>query len=161
MEFNREDQLAIRINKLNSFISQELNTLANETKDSSLNINTLMESNKLLQVQLEDLQRRHTKLQQDYSNSLDAMDTIKSTSSTPTSIVAFDPAIHTHKPMRPITNKLRLEILDAYQNVYKQHEDCKTLTDFFTWIQSNICHSASRSEIEGVIYNRFDERLYQ
>lgn len=161
MTFNTEDQLATRVIKLNEYISKELNAIANESNGSSVNITSLIESNKQLKSQLEELQRRHTKLQQDYTNSLEAMDLLRTTSTTTTTVIPFDPAIHTHKPMRPITKKIREDILDAYDLVYKEIDECKTLNDFYSWIQNNICASASRSEIEGVIYNRFDERLYQ
>ena len=161
MIFNTEDQLASRVIKLNEYISKELNAIANESNGSSVNITSLIESNKQLKNQLEELQRRHTKLQQDYTNSLDAMELLRTTSTTTTTVVPFDSAIHTHKPMRPITKQIRADILNAYDTVYKQIDECKTLNDFYNWIQNNICASASRSEIEGVIYNRFDERLYQ
>ena len=161
MPFNTEDQLASRVIKLNEYISKELNAIANESNGSSVNITSLIESNKQLKNQLEELQRRHTKLQQDYTNSLDAMELLRTPSVTTTTVVPFDSAIHTHKPMRPITKQIRADILNAYDTVYKQIDECKTLNDFYNWIQNNICASASRSEIEGVIYNRFDERLYQ
>ena len=161
MPFNTEDQLASRVIKLNEYISKELNAIANESNGSSINITSLIESNKQLKSQLEELQRRHTKLQQDYTNSLDAMELLRTTSTTTSTVVPFDSAIHTHKPMRPITKQIRADILNAYDTVYKQIDECKTLNDFYNWIQNNICASASRSEIEGVIYNRFDERLYQ
>ena len=161
MTFNTEDQLASRVIKLNEYISKELNAIANESNGSSVNITSLIESNKQLKNQLEELQRRHTKLQQDYTNSLDAMELLRTTSTTTTTVVPFDSAIHTHKPMRPITKQIRADILNAYDTVYKHIDECKTLNDFYNWIQNNICASASRSEIEGVIYNRFDERLYQ
>ena len=161
MPFNTEDQLASRVIKLNEYISKELNAIANESNGSSINITSLIESNKHLQNQLDELQRRHSKLQQDYTNSLDAMELLRSPSTTTTTVIPFDSAIHTHKPMRPITKQIRADILNAYDSVYKQIDECKTLNDFYNWIQNNICASASRSEIEGVIYNRFDERLYQ
>ena len=161
MPFNTEDQLATRVIKLNEYISKELSAIANESNGSSINITSLIESNKNLQSQLEEIQRRHTKLQQDYTNSLDAMELLRTPSTTTTTVVPFDSAIHTHKPMRPITKQIRADILNAYDSVYKQIDECKTLNDFYNWIQNNICASASRSEIEGVIYNRFDERLYQ
>ena len=161
MPFNTEDQLASRVIKLSEYISKELSAIANESNGSSVNITSLIESNKQLKNQLEELQRRHTKLQQDYTNSLDAMELLRTTSTTTTTVVPFDSAIHTHKPMRPITKQIRADILNAYDTVYKQIDECKTLNDFYNWIQNNICASASRSEIEGVIYNRFDERLYQ
>lgn len=161
MQFNTEDQLATRVIKLNEYISKELNAIANESNGSSVNITSLIESNKQLKSQLDELQRRHTKLQQDYTNSLDAMELLRTTSTTTTTVVPFDSAIHTHKPMRPITKQIRADILNAYDTVYKHIDECKTLNDFYNWIQNNICASASRSEIEGVIYNRFDERLYQ
>lgn len=161
MPFNTEDQLASRVIKLNEYISKELSAIANESNGSSINITSLIESNKHLQNQLDELQRRHAKLQQDYSNSIEAMDLLRNTCTTTTTVVPFDSAIHTHKPMRPITKQTRADILNAYESVYKQIDECKTLNDFYNWIQNNICASASRSEIEGVIYNRFDERLYQ
>ena len=161
MPFNTEDQLATRVIKLNEYISKELSAIANESNDSSVNITSLIESNKQLKSQLDELQRRHLKLQQDYTNSLEAMDLLRTTSTTTTTVIPFDSAIHTHKPMRPITKQIRADILNAYDSVYKQIDECKTLNDFYNWIQNNICASASRSEIEGVIYNRFDERLYQ
>ena len=161
MQFNTEDQLATRVIKLNEYISKELNAIANESNGSSVNITSLIESNKQLKSQLDELQRRHTKLQQEYTNSLDAMELLRTPSVTTTTVIPFDSAIHTHKPMRPITKQIRADILNAYDSVYKQIDECKTLNDFYNWIQNNICASASRSEIEGVIYNRFDERLYQ
>lgn len=161
MPFNTEDQLASRVIKLSEYISKELSAIANESNDSSVNITSLIESNKHLKSQLDELQRRHTKLQQDYTNSLDAMELLRTPSVSTTTVVPFDSAIHTHKPMRPITKQIRADILNAYDTVYKQIDECKTLNDFYNWIQNNICASASRSEIEGVIYNRFDERLYQ
>lgn len=161
MPFNTEDQLATRVIKLNEYISKELSAIANESNGSSVNITSLIESNKHLKSQLDELQRRHTKLQQDYTNSLDAMELLRTPSVSTTTVVPFDSAIHTHKPMRPITKQIRADILNAYDSVYKQIDECKTLNDFYNWIQNNICASASRSEIEGVIYNRFDERLYQ
>ena len=161
MPFNTEDQLASRVIKLSEYISKELSAIANESNGSSVNITSLIESNKHLKSQLDELQRRHTKLQQDYTNSLDAMELLRTPSVTTTTVVPFDSAIHTHKPMRPITKQIRADILNAYDSVYKQIDECKTLNDFYNWIQNNICASASRSEIEGVIYNRFDERLYQ
>ena len=162
MPFNTEDQLASRVIKLNEYISKELSAIANESNGSSVNITSLIESNKHLKSQLDELQRRHSKLQQDYTNSLDAMELLRTPSvTTTTTVIPFDSAIHTHKPMRPITKQIRADILNAYDSVYKQIDECKTLNDFYSWIQNNICASASRSEIEGVIYNRFDERLYQ
>lgn len=162
MPFNTEDQLASRVIKLNEYISKELSAIANESNGSSVNITSLIESNKHLKSQLDELQRRHSKLQQDYTNSLDAMELLRTPSvTTTTTVIPFDSAIHTHKPMRPITKQIRADILNAYDSVYKQIDECKTLNDFYNWIQNNICASASRSEIEGVIYNRFDERLYQ
>lgn len=161
MPFNTEDQLASRVIKLNEYISKELSAIANESNGSSVNITSLIESNKHLQNQLDELQRRHVKLQQDYSNSIEAMELLRTPSVTATTVIPFDSAIHTHKPMRPITKQIRADILNAYDSVYKQIDECKTLNDFYNWIQNNICASASRSEIEGVIYNRFDERLYQ
>ena len=161
MPFNTEDQLASRVIKLSEYISKELSAIANESNGSSVNITSLIESNKHLKSQLDELQRRHAKLQQDYSNSIEAMDLLRNTGTTTTTVVPFDSAIHTHKPMRPITKQIRADILNAYDSVYKQIDECKTLNDFYNWIQNNICASASRSEIEGVIYNRFDERLYQ
>lgn len=161
MPFNTEDQLATRVIKLNEYISKELSAIANESNCSSVNITSLIESNTHLKSQLDELQRRHAKLQQDYSNSIEAMELLRNTGTTTTTVVPFDSAIHTHKPMRPITKQIRADILNAYDSVYKQIDECKTLNDFYNWIQNNICASASRSEIEGVIYNRFDERLYQ
>ena len=161
MPFNTEDQLATRVIKLNEYISKELSAIANESNGSSINITSLIENNKQLKSQLDELQRRHSKLQQDYTNSLDAMELLRTPSTPTTTVVPFDSAIHTHKPMRPITKQIRADILNAYDSVYKQIDECKTLNDFYNWIQNNICASASRSEIEGVIYNRFDERLYQ
>ena len=161
MTFNTEDQLATRVIKLNEYISKELSAIANESNGSSVNITSLIESNKQLKSQLDELQRRHVKLQQDYTNSLDAMELLRTPSAATTTVVPFDSAIHTHKPMRPITKQIRADILNAYDSVYKQIDECKTLNDFYNWIQENIHASISRSEIEGVIYNRFDERLYQ
>ncbi len=54
MPFNTEDQLASRVIKLNEYISKELSAIANESNGSSVNITSLIESNKQLKSQLEN-----------------------------------------------------------------------------------------------------------
>ena len=115
-----------------------------------------------LESKLKEVEAKYSKLLHDYNKSLEAYELTKTSATvTPSVVIPFDSAIHSHKPMRPITKLVRDQILTAYETVYKKDEDCKTLTDFYKWIQDNIHASISRSEIEGVLYNRFDERLYQ
>lgn len=124
------------------------------------------------------LEDKHKTLLQKFNETLDAFEKFKNAGNTsPTdtvesvmtgdstlnpkpSGVMFDPAIHQHKPSRPITLTDRNLILDAYKAVYKIDTEVKTLPDFFRYVNDNINATASKTEIEGVIYNRFDERLY-
>lgn len=124
------------------------------------------------------LEDKHKTLLQKFNETLDAFEKFKNAGNTsPTDIVEsvmagdivlnpkpsgvmFDPAIHQHKPSRPITLTDRNLILDAYKAVYKINTEVKTLPDFFRYVNDNINATASKTEIEGVIYNRFDERLY-
>lgn len=124
------------------------------------------------------LEDKHKTLLQKFNETLDAFEKFKNASNTSTtdtvesvmtgdvvlnpkpSGVMFDPAIHQHKPSRPITLTDRNLILDAYKAVYKIDTEVKTLPDFFRYVNDNINATASKTEIEGVIYNRFDERLY-
>lgn len=124
------------------------------------------------------LEDKHKTLLQKFNETLDAFEKFKNAGNTsPTdtvesimtgdvvlnqkpSGVMFDPAIHQHKPSRPITLVDRDLILVAYKVVYKKDKDVKTLPDFFKYVNDNINATASKTEIEGVIYNRFDERLY-
>lgn len=155
------------IDYLNNKCIPDLNQVAKETNELLFSLTTLDNANKELKIQNSTLQDKYDKLKTDFDNALLAFNIERKSysSSSPVTTTSsgelFDPAIHTHKPKRPITNKIRLEILDAYETKYKILPECKTLHDFCFWIQDNICPSASRGEIEGVIYNRFDERLYQ
>ena len=124
------------------------------------------------------LEDKHKTLLQKFNETLDAFEKFKNAGNTSTtdtvesvmtgdvvlnpkpSGVIFDPAIHQHKPSRPITLTDRNLILDAYKAVYKINTEVKTLPDFFRYVNDNINATASKTEIEGVIYNRFDERLY-
>ena len=140
-----------------------------------LDINqTVIDQNAKLLIELNELGAKYNKLLLDYNKTLDAIETSNNTEPERETIasvmgiendmaklvVLFDPAIHTHKPSRPITNATRLQILDAYENVYKKDENVKTLPEFFSYVNANILATVSRTEIEGVIYKRFDERLY-
>lgn len=159
-------------------IAKLKNLLAINIEEIQGDMNILLESNQTL-VQhnselikySDDLKVKYNKLLNDYNATLDAIENKQPEHETFTSlmgvendvaklVVLFDPAIHTHKPSRPITNAIRLQILDAYENVYKKDENVKTLPEFFAYVNLNISATASRTEIEGVIYNRFDERLY-
>lgn len=124
------------------------------------------------------LEDKHKTLLQKFNETLDAFEKFKNAGNTSTtgtvesvmtgdvvlnpksSGVIFDPAIHQHKPSRPITLTDRNLILDAYRDVYKINPEVKTLPDFFRYVNDNINATTSKTEIEGVIYNRFDERLY-
>lgn len=74
----------------------------------------------------------------------------------------FEPTIHQFKRARPIGKEARLLILRAHENLYKNGlaDAIPTLTDFYAYVNAEIAPTASKTEIEGVIYNRFDERLY-
>lgn len=74
-------------------------------------------------------------------------------------VTEFDPAIHNYKPSRPISRIVRDAILEAHSTIYK--EGNITLPEFFSFVNAHIDPSASKTEIEGVIYNRFDIRLYK
>lgn len=152
-------------------IAKDVETLVN------MNAELIKDNQEMLAKNL-DLEGKHTTLLRKFNETLDAFEKMKNAGNVATtdtvesvmvgdillnpkpSGVMFDPAIHQHKPSRPITLNDRNLILDAYKAVYKKDEDVKTLPDFFRYVNDNINATASKTEIEGVIYNRFDERLY-
>ena len=160
--FNRDENIITQVNNLKLLVATKVDSIIREAEETQL---TLINANSMikdLESKLKEVEAKYSKLLHDYNKSLEAYELTKSsTTVTPSTVIPFDSAIHSHKPMRPITKHVRDQILAAYERVYKKDEDCKTLTDFYKWIQDNIHASISRSEIEGVLYNRFDERLYQ
>ena len=160
--FNRDENIITQVNNLKLLVSSKVDSIIKEAEETQL---TLINANSMikdLESKLKEVEAKYSKLLHDYNKSLEAYELTKTSATvTPSTVIPFDSAIHSHKPMRPITKLVRDQILTAYETVYKKDEDCKTLTDFYKWIQDNIHASISRSEIEGVLYNRFDERLYQ
>ena len=160
--FNRDENIITQVSNLKLLVSTQVDSIIKEAEETQLTLNN---ANNIIQVsnlKIKDLESKYSKLLHDYNKSLEAYELTKTSATvTPSIVTPFDSAIHSHKPMRPITKLVRDQILTAYETVYKKGEDCKTLTDFYKWIQDNIHASISRSEIEGVLYNRFDERLYQ
>lgn len=159
-----------RVAKLKNLTTLELDELVKEYEDLLSASTTLNKVNTELRHKLDEVESRHNKLKDDYSKTLEVYENMAklaenatnvSTETVPTTVVVFDPAIHIVKSPRPITRVERDQILDAYEKVYKVNDDCKTLPEFFSYVQLNICAHASRTEIEGVIYNRFDLRLYK
>ena len=160
--FNRDENIITQVSNLKLLVSSKVDSIikeAEETQQTLYNANNIIKD---LESKLKEVDAKYSKLLHDYNKSLEAYELTKTSATvTPSVVIPFDSAIHSHKPMRPITKLVRDQILTAYETVYKKAEDCKTLTDFYKWIQDNIHASISRSEIEGVLYNRFDERLYQ
>ena len=164
--FNRDENIITQVNNLKLLVATKVDSIikeAEETQQTLYNANNIIKD---LESKLKEVESKYSKLLHDYNKSLEAYELTKTSTTTtavaaPSTIIPFDSAIHSHKPMRPITKLVRDQILTAYDTVYKKDEDCKTLTEFYKWIQDNIHASISRSEIEGVLYNRFDERLYQ
>ena len=160
--FNRDENIITQVSNLKSLVSSKVDSIIKEAEETQL---TLINANSMikdLESKLKEVEAKYSKLLHDYNKSLEAYELTKTSATvTPSVVIPFDSAIHSHKPMRPITKLVRDQILTAYDTVYKKDEDCKTLTEFYKWIQDNIHASISRSEIEGVLYNRFDERLYQ
>jgi hypothetical protein len=159
-----------RVAKLKNLTTLELDELVKEYEDLLSASTTLNKVNTELRNKLDEVEARHNKLKDDYSKTLEVYENMTklaenatnvNTEIVPTTVVVFDPAIHTVKPPRPITRVERDQILYAYEKVYKVVDNCKTLPEFFSYVQLNICSHASRTEIEGVIYNRFDLRLYK
>ena len=160
--FNRDENIITQVSNLKLLVSTKIDSIIKEAEETQL---TLINANNIikdLEKKLKEVEAKYSKLLHDYNKTLEAYEITKSSATvTPSVVIPFDSAIHSHKPMRPITKHVRDQILTAYETVYKKDEDCKTLTDFYKWIQDNIHASISRSEIEGVLYSRFDERLYQ
>ena len=160
--FNRDENIITQVSNLKVLVNTKVDSIikeAEETQQTLYNANNIIKD---LESKLKEVEAKYSKLLHDYNKSLEAYELTKTSATvTPSVVIPFDSAIHSHKPMRPITKLVRDQILTAYETVYKKDEDCKTLTDFYKWIQDNIHASISRSEIEGVLYNRFDERLYQ
>ena len=160
--FNRDENIITQVSNLKLLVNTKVDSIIKEAEETQL---TLINANSMikdLESKLKEVEAKYSKLLHDYNKSLEAYELTKTSATvTPSIVTPFDSAIHSHKPMRPITKLVRDQILTAYETVYKKNEDCKTLTDFYKWIQDNIHASISRSEIEGVLYNRFDERLYQ
>ena len=160
--FNRDENIITQVSNLKLLVATKVDSIIKEAEETQL---TLINANSIikdLESKLKEVEAKYSKLLHDYNKSLEAYELTKTSATvTPSVVIPFDSAIHSHKPMRPITKLVRDQILTAYETVYKKDEDCKTLSDFYKWIQDNIHASISRSEIEGVLYNRFDERLYQ
>ena len=160
--FNRDENIITQVSNLKVLVSTKVDSIIKEAEETQLTLNNANNIIKELESKLKEAESKYSKLLHDYNKSLEAYEITKtSVTVTPSIVTPFDSAIHSHKPMRPITKLVRDQILTAYDTVYKKDEDCKTLSDFYKWIQDNIHASISRSEIEGVLYNRFDERLYQ
>ena len=160
--FNRDENIITQVSNLKLLVSTQVDSIIKEVEETQL---TLINANSMikdLESKLKAVEAKYSNLIHDYNKTLEAYEITKSSATVaPSVVIPFDSAIHSHKPMRPITKHVRDQILAAYDTVYKKDEDCKTLTDFYKWIQDNIHASISRSEIEGVLYSRFDERLYQ
>ena len=160
--FNRDENILTQVSNLKLLVNTKVDSIIKEAEETQL---TLINANNMikdLESKLKEVEAKYSKLLHDYNKSLEAYELTKTSATvTPSVVIPFDSAIHSHKPMRPITKLVRNQILTAYETVYKKDEDCKTLTEFYKWIQDNIHASISRSEIEGVLYSRFDERLYQ
>ena len=162
--FNRDENIITQVSNFKLLVNTKVDSIikeAEETQQTLYNANNIIKD---LETKLKEVEYKYSNLKHDYNKTLEAYEITKAsatTVATPSAVIPFDSAIHSHKPMRPITKLVRDQILNAYETVYKKDEDCKTLTDFYKWIQDNIHASISRSEIEGVLYNRFDERLYQ
>ena len=160
--FNRDENIITQVSNLKLLMSTKMDSIVKEAEETQQTLNSANNIIRDLESKLKEVEAKYSKLLHDYNKSLEAYELTKtSVTVTPSVVTPFDSAIHSHKPMRPITKLVRDQILTAYETVYKKEEDCKTLTDFYKWIQDNIHASISRSEIEGVLYNRFDERLYQ
>ena len=160
--FNSDENIITQVSNLKLIVSTKIDSIIKEAEETQLTLNNANNIIRDLESKLKEVESKYSKLLHDYNKSLEAYELTKTSATiTPSVVIPFDSAIHSHKPMRPITKLVRDQILTAYETVYKKDEDCKTLTDFYKWIQDNIHASISRSEIEGVLYNRFDERLYQ
>ena len=160
--FNRDENIITQVSNLKLLVSTKMDSIIKEAEETQLTLINANSMIKVLESKLKEVEAKYSKLLHDYNKSLEAYELTKTSATvTPSVVIPFDSAIHSHKPMRPITKLVRDQILTAYETVYKKDEDCKTLTEFYKWIQDNIHASISRSEIEGVLYNRFDERLYQ
>ena len=160
--FNRDENIITQVSNLKLLVSSKVDLIIKEAEETQLTLNNANNIIKDLEAKLKAVEAKYSNLIHDYNKTLEAYEITKSSATVaPSVVIPFDSAIHSHKPMRPITKHVRDQILTAYERVYKKDEDCKTLTDFYKWIQDNIHASISRSEIEGVLYNRFDERLYQ
>ena len=160
--FNRDENIITQVSNLKLLVATKVDSIIKEAEETQLTLNNANNIIKDLESKLKEVEAKYSKLLHDYNKSLEAYELTKTSATvTPSVVIPFDSAIHSHKPMRPITKLVRDQILTAYETVYKKDEDCKTLSDFYKWIQDNIHASISRSEIEGVLYNRFDERLYQ
>ena len=160
--FNKDENIITQVSNLKLLVSSKVDSIIKEAEETQLTLNNANNIIKDLESKLKAVEAKYSNLIHDYNKTLEAYEITKSSATVaPSVVIPFDSAIHSHKPMRPITKHVRDQILAAYERVYKKDEDCKTLTEFYKWIQDNIHASISRSEIEGVLYNRFDERLYQ
>ena len=160
--FNRDENIITQVSNLKLSVSTKIDSIIKEAEETQQTLNNANNIIRDLESKLKEVESKYSKLLHDYNKSLEAYELTKTSATvTPSIATPFDSAIHSHKPMRPITKLVRDQILTAYETVYKKDEDCKTLTEFYKWIQDNIHASISRSEIEGVLYSRFDERLYQ
>lgn len=156
-----ESKVQTMIAKIKNLVTLDLDEIGKEFDDVLSSLALMDKLNKELKVKYEDLDSRHTKLKNEYDKAIALFNAPVTEPVVAVTGELFDPAIHIHKTPRPISKEVREQILNAYTEVYKQVDDCKTLPEFFAYVQLNICSHASRTEIEGVIYNRFDLRLYK
>ena len=160
--FNKDENIITQVSNLKLLVTAGVDSIIKEAEETQLTLNNANNIIKDLESKLKAVEAKYSNLIHDYNKTLEAYEITKSSATVaPSVVIPFDSAIHSHKPMRPITKLVREQIINAYETVYKKDEDCKTLSDFYKWIQDNIHASISRSEIEGVLYSRFDERLYQ
>ena len=162
--FTEPKQELATVAKLRNLFTLNFEALAKDMQEL-LDINlALAKDNKEVVAKLNEVEGKYNALLVNYNKTLDAIEVTKKelpeTLSVSSSAVLFDSAIHQYKPSRPITLNDRNLILSAYHNVYKKEDGIKTLPDFFAYVNNAINPTVSKTEIEGVIYNRFDERLY-
>lgn len=175
--FSKPNATVQSVVRIKNLMNVEFEEVA-KNMDELLQINvTLVEDNKSVLQRLSDLQLQYNNLLASYNKTLDAVEaSAKTTSESVASVmvgdvllgggiakpsgIMFDPAIHQYKPARPITLSDRNLIMSAYQNLYRQEGGMKTLPEFFRYVNDAINPTVSKTEIEGVIYNKFDERLY-
>ena len=106
--FNRDENIITQVSNLKLLVTTKVDSIIREAEETQL---TLINANNMikdLESKLKEVEAKYSKLLHDYNKSLEAYELTKTSATvTPSVVIPFDSAIHSHKSMRPITKLCR------------------------------------------------------